>query len=54
MQEKLEQLEAVIIDAFRGHKEQQRQQQTFLGLIPGEPVDGEKLERDRLEEPLAA
>jgi hypothetical protein len=54
MQDKLDQLEAVVIEAFRGHKEQQRTQQTCVGLIPGEPIDGEKLERDQLEEPLAA
>jgi hypothetical protein len=54
MQDKLEQLEAVVIDAYRGHKEQQRRQQTWMGLIPGEPIDGEELAREQLEEQLAA
>lgn len=50
MQDKLEQLEAVVLKAFRGYQEQQRRHQTFLGLIPGEPIDGGELEREQLED----
>ena len=53
LQEKLERLEAVLINAFRHHQEEQRQHQTFLGLIPGEPIAGEQLERKEIDEPLA-
>ena len=53
MEDKLEQLEAVLLDALRGHLEEERRLQG-PGLIPGEPINGEGLEREQVEEQFAA